>query len=307
MKRYLAALLAFMAAASAAEVRRPRITGVAHIALYVKSMDEARRFYTGLLGYEEVFSLKNAGGSESMTFFKINDRQYIEIFPERESGSDRLNHIAIETDDAEAMRRYLASKGVKVPDQVPRGRIGNANFNVTDPDGHTVEIVQYLPSGWSRRDAGKAISARRISPRLMHVGIIVNSLEPAMKFYRDILGFEEIWRGAPDEKVLRWVNMKVPDGEDYVEFMLHDPVPEPTRRGSAHHVCLSVPDMDAAAAVLKERAAAAGYTRPMEIRTGVNRKRQMNLFDADGTRTEVMEPHTVDGKPSPRSSAPPPK
>ena len=27
------------------------------------------------------------------------------------------------------------------------------------------------------------------------------------------------------------------------------------------------------------------YARPMEIRTGVNRKRQLNLFDPDGTAT----------------------
>ena len=37
----------------------------------------------------------------SLTFIKINDRQYIELFPEREANSDRLNHISIETDDAE--------------------------------------------------------------------------------------------------------------------------------------------------------------------------------------------------------------
>jgi len=45
----------------------------------------------------------------------------------------------------------------------------------------------------------------------------------------------------------------------------------------------------------------------MEIRTGVNRKRQLNLFDPDGTRVELMEPKTIDGAPAPSSTAPPPK
>ena len=54
--------------------------------------------------------------------------------------------------------------------------------------------------------------------------------------------------------------MKTPDSADYVEFMLYDPIPEPTKRGSAHHICLVVPDMDKAAAIIKERAAATGYT-----------------------------------------------
>jgi catechol 2,3-dioxygenase-like lactoylglutathione lyase family enzyme len=298
-------LIAFAAICAAQE--RPKITGVAHIALFVKDVEKARSFYKELLGFEEPFSLKNDDGSLSLTFIKINDRQYIELFPERQSGSDRLNHISIETDDAEAMRKYLAGRGVKVPATVGKGRIGNANFNITDPDGHTVEIVQYLPAGWSRREQGKFMSDRRISDRMMHVGIIVNSLQPAMDFYGGVLGFEEIWRGSRDNKVLSWVNTKAPNSPDYVEFMLHDPIPEPTKRGSAHHICLVVPDMDKAAAILKERAAAIGYTRPLEIRTGTNRKRQMNLFDPDGTRVELMEANTVDGKPAPSATAPPPK
>jgi lactoylglutathione lyase len=65
--------------------------------------------------------------------------------------------------------------------------------------------------------------------------------------------------------------------------------------------------MDKALADLKARPAAKNYTRPMEIRTGVNRKRQMNLFDPDGTRSELMEPKTVDGVPTPPATAPPPR
>lgn len=302
-----AALLLLACSATAQNAGRPKITGVAHIALYVKSIDQARTFYTGLLGYEEVFKLDNPDGSLSLTFIKVNERQYIELFPERQPNSDRLNHISIETTDAEQMRRYLASKGVKVPDKVGRGRIGNANFNIKDPDGNTIEIVQYLPSGWTVRDKGKALPSGRVSDRILHVGVIVNSLEPAMKFYRDVLGFQEIWRGSRDGKVLNWVNMKVPDGDDYVEFMLHDPVPEPTKRGSAHHVCLMVPDIEKSLATLKPRATATGYSRAMEIRTGINRKRQLNLFDPDGTRSELMEPNTVDGTPTPSATAPPPK
>jgi len=291
----------------AQEPPRPKITGVAHVAFFVKDVDKARTFYKDLLGYEEPFSLKNADGTLSLTFIKVNDRQYIELFPEQKAGSDRLNHISIETDDAEAMRAYLAKKGVKVPESVPKGRIGNANFNIKDPDGHTVEIVQYLPAGWSKREQGKFMSDRRISDRILHTGIIVNTLDPAFQFYKGILGFEEFWRGSRDNKILSWVNLKTPDSTDYIEFMLHDPVPGPTERGSAHHICLVVPDMDKAAAIVKERAAAAGYTRPIEIRTGINRRRQLNLFDPDGTRIELMEPRTVDGNPAPSSTAPPPK
>ena len=42
-------------------------------------------------------------------------------------------------------------------------------------------------------------------------------------------------------------------------------------------------------------------------RTGINRKRQVNLFDPDGTRVELMEPDTIDGRPVPSSTLPPPR
>jgi len=269
-------------------------------------MEKARAFYKDFLGLGEPFSLNKPDGDLSMTFIKVNDRQYIELFPEVEAGSDRLNHISVETDNAEAMRVYLASKGIKVPDKVGVGRIKNLNFSVKDPDGHGVEFVQYTPDGWSMREKGKYMP-ERVSTRMMHVGILVGALEPAMKFYRDILGFQEFWRGSRDGQVLNWVNMRVPDGDTYVEFMLYDKLPAPTARGSAHHICLEVPDIAKSKAWLEARPVAKNYSRPMEIRTGTNRKRQMNLFDPDGTRSEVMEPVTVDGKPTPSATAPPPQ
>lgn len=287
-------------------VRRPPITGVAHMALYVKDVQASRNFYTGLLGYQECFDLKNPGGSLSLTFVKVNDRQYIELFPERAAATDRLAHISIETTDAGQMRRYLESKGVPVPPSVPKGRIGNSNFNVKDPDGHTVEIVQYEPTGWSMREKGRCLPGGRVSPRMLHIGILVGSLSRSLDFYHRILGFEETWRGGRDPKVLSWVNLRVPEGSDYIELMLYKELPAATNRGSQHHIALEVPDMDAALRWLTPRAQTTGYTRPLEIRTGVNRRRQLNLFDPDGTRTELMEPRTVDGVAPPVSAAPPP-
>jgi catechol 2,3-dioxygenase-like lactoylglutathione lyase family enzyme len=286
--------------------RRPHITGIAHIALYVHDMEKARAYYKDFLGLGEPYSLNNPDGSLSMTFIKVNDRQYIELFPEVAPGTDRLNHISVETDDIEGMRAYLASKGVSVPGQVTVGRIKNKNFNVKDPDGHTVEFVQYTSDGWSMREKGRFMTGERVSQRMMHVGILVGSLEQAKKFYGDVLGFMEFWRGSRNEKELSWVNMRVPDGDTYLEFMLYDKLPAETARETAHHMCLEVPDIEKAKAALESKPAARAYTRPLEIRTGTNRKRQMNLYDPDGTRSELMEPNTVDGVPAPSSTAPPP-
>ncbi len=304
MKRLIVAL-ALAPLLFGQEPKRPRVLGVAHIALFVSDIEKSRAFYKDFLGFGEPFQLDNPNGSLSLTFIKVNDRQYIELFPGLKPGADRLNHISIQTDDAEAMRVYLASRGVAVPAKTPKGRIKNSNFNVKDPDGHTVEIVQYEPDGWSVREKGKFMSDARISERMLHLGIIVGDLAAANKFYGDILGFHEIWRGSRDGQVLSWTNMQVPDGEDYIEFMLYKDLPDPDHRGTQHHICLVTPNLAQAQARLEARRGT--YTQPMEARTGTNRRRQLNLYDPDGTRVELMEPVTADGKPTPSSTAPPPR
>ncbi|HTA94668.1 MAG TPA: VOC family protein [Verrucomicrobiae bacterium] len=286
--------------------QRPHITGLSHIALYVHDLEKSRAFYKDFLGYGEPYSLFNTNGSVHLTFIKINDLQYIELFTEKETNSDRLNHFSIQTDDVEGMRAYLAARGVKVPDKANKGRIGNVEFNVSDPDGHQVEIVQYMPDSWTVREKGKFMDDSRISTHLKHIGIIVTNLDASEKLYCGILGFQETWRGSRNTNQLSWVNLKVPDGTDYVELMLYAELPTPDKRGTAHHMSLEVADVDKAKAALELRPALANYSRPMQIQTGINRKRQMNLYDPDGTRVELMEPKTVDGIPAPSSSAPPP-
>ncbi len=161
---------------------------------------------------------------------------------------------------------------------------------IKDPDGHDVEIMEYFQTAGPGRTPDAHVPASRISEHAMHVGILVGDLEASMKFYNGVLGFLEFWRGsAANSKTLSWVNMRVPDGTDYFELMFHDQIPAPDHRGSAHHLCLVVPDADQALAALNARPSRAAYLRPMEIRTGINRKRQVNLFDPDGTRVELIE------------------
>lgn len=292
---------------AAAEPKRPKILGVAQIALNVSDIKKSRGFYKEFLGFAEPFEIRKPDGSLALTFIKINDYQYIELFPGLKPDQDRLNHIALYTDNAEAMRVWLSSKGFKVPAQVPKGRSENSNFSVTDPDGHDVEFVQYEPDGWAMQDKGKHMSDARISVHMRHVGILVGNVDAAVGFYRDILGFRETWRGAPPGRDLAWINMAAPDGDDYIEFMLYKDLPPPDRRGSAHHLCLEVPDVPKATASLEARPYRKAYSHPLEPRIGTNRKRQLNLYDPDGTRAELMEPQTVDGVPTPPSTAPLPR
>jgi len=304
--RELALLLILPALWAGEAPARPRILGVAHMALYVSDLAKARAFYEDFLGFEEPFALKRKDGTDRIVFIKINDHQYVELFAEEPKEDGRLNHISVYTADARAMRDYLASRGVAVPEKVGKGQTGNSNFNIKDPDGHTVEMVQYEPESWTARDKGKFMPETRISTHMPHFGVLIGPLEPALKFYRDVLGFQETWRGGSG-RFLSWVNMRVPDGEDYLEFMLYNNPPDAEQRGVRNHVCLMTPDLAKAVAILEARPARKNYGRPIEVKVGVNRKRQANLFDPDGTRIELMEPATIDGQPAPSSTAPPPR
>ena len=309
------ALLAATLPLPAQQPARPKVLGVAHLAVYVKDLAKARQFYEEFLGFGEPFTLPRKGGEPGVriAFVKVNDYQYFEIFNEKDRGEGQLNHISFYTDDADRMYAYLKSKGAAVMSDkgsVGKGQTGNKNFNVQDPDGHIVEIVEYQPDSWTAREKGKFMPPTRISDSIMHVGVLCGDLDKSLSFYGGIFGFQEFWRGSSSPRMLSWVNIKPAEGDSYLELMLYNKVPEPDGRGTKNHVSLTVPDAEKALAELRKRAAKGLYTppegKPMEIQIGVNRKRQINLYDPDGTRVELMEPNTIDGKPAPNSNAPVP-
>ena len=295
-------------------IPRPKVLGVAHMAVYVKDLAKTRQFYEKFLGFAEPFTLPDKDGKGvRIAFVKVNDYQYFEIFNEKDRGEGQLNHISLYTDDADRMYAYLKSKGVAVlsdKGSVGKGKTGNKNFNVKDPDGHIVEMVQYMPDSWTARDKGKFMPATRISDHIMHVGILCGDLEKSMAFYGGILGFREFWRGSGSPNMLSWVNIRPAEGQDYIELMLYNKLPAPDARGGKNHASLMVPNAEKALAELKKREAEGLYTppdgKPIEIQVGKNRKRQINLYDPDGTRIELMEANTIDGKPVPDSTAPVP-
>ena len=135
---------------------------------------------------------------------------------------------------------------------------------------------------------------------------MVRHLDAGLKFYQDILGCTVVRRGSGNGKVLSWVNLRVPDGTDWVEFMLYGEPPSLAKLGVNHHFCLVVPSAAKAAEILRARPLPTGARLLPAVSIGTDRKRKIQGFDPDGTRLEFMEPDTVDGLPAPWSTAPPP-
>jgi len=293
-RRLLAALICLFASAAAqnaiAQAVRPKIVGVAHIGLRTDDLAAARKFYGGLLGYQEPFTLnKPNGGGLLLTYFKVNDHQYIEVFPElNDPKQDRLSHISFETTNADQLRAYLGSQGVKVPDQLESRQDGNRGFSVKDPDGHTVEFVEYVEGSLHSRNFGKFLPATRISQRIIHVGVVVSDRAPADHFYRDILGFKDIWHGGMKDDRTDWVDMRVPDGTDWLEYMLNVHDPDPKLLGVMHHMALGVPSVKKGYETVLQRG-----SNPEKPKVGRDGKWQLNLYDPNFTRVELMEPKPV--------------
>ncbi len=291
-------------AAPAQDVARPRIVGVPHIAFRVHDITASRHFYKDFLGYAEPFDINGSDGKLIMAFIKINDRQYVELQVETSPDEPRFLHLALETDNAEMLRQYVKSKGYKVPDKpASKGRIRNTATGLDDPDGNHIDVTQYEPDGKSMLDVGKDMPDSRISTHMLHVGFYVSKPETA-RYYIDLLGFREFWRGSVDGKTASYSNLFAPEGADYVEFILGARPETKERKGTVYHLALEVPDMDKAVARLNANPARRDYKQPIEVRVGKNHRRQCNLFDPDSNRVELMEDHTVDGLPSPMFTQP---
>jgi len=290
MKPSILLLMAVLAGLAPAQTR-PRITGVAHIGLHTDNLDAARRFYGQQLGYEEAFKLDRPEGGLMLVYFKVNDHQYIEVFPDWKGPEQLvLSHIAFETDNAQQLRDYLAAKGVKVPDTLRTGLDGNLSFMIKDPDGHDVEFVQYLPGSLHSRNFGKFLPATRVSERIIHVGTTVSDRATFDALYRDILGFHEFWHGGMTDDRTDWIDMRVPDGTDWFEYMLN--VKNPTARtlGVMNHMALGVPSVQDGYKTVMGR----GLNPSQPPKIGRDGKWQLNLYDPNLTRAELMEPKPVE-------------
>lgn len=264
---------------------RPQILGISHVAIQTSDLRKARAFYGGVLGFGERLPRRS-----NVAIFVVNGRQKLIVRDGLPAERDeRFMHVAFEA-DVSAMRLFLLGRSIRVNDPRADADAGGRYIETTDPDGHAVRFVQM-----DRRLSGTiGAGERRISQRILHAGLTIKDPAAADPFYKDTLGFAETWRGGRPEGTTSWINMRVPDGTDYLEYMLYPAAPPDRRQlGSAHHVALLVRDIQQALEAVRARTQPGDRNHAANPSIGVNNRWQLNLFDPDGTRIEFMEPWTV--------------
>jgi catechol 2,3-dioxygenase-like lactoylglutathione lyase family enzyme len=271
------------------------LLGLAHVGIRVGDLAKARAFYGSVVGLDEAFTANNDDGSVFVAYFKVNDHQFIEIFPGLKPDQVvPMTHIATYTADAQKLRNLMRERGL-TPTQIRQGpRDGNLSFSLRDLPGQKLtflEFVQYMPESLHAKALGQHLSERRISTHLEHAGIITTDVDAAYKFYVDQLGFRETWRRPnPDTGKVALIHLRMPGPSgDYIELSNLSGVTNMARKraGSAAHCSLEVRDIKTAFQQALDRGETKDRAQP---RFGLDQRWQFNLFDPDGTRVEFMQP-----------------
>ena len=260
---------------------RPRITGIDHVSIYVSDITRSGRVYSGVLG---LAPCPQATGPDRCFLLQSADQRIVLKRAPTQAGSaslkDWVAEIGFATDSVTEMRRYLLSQGL-APGAIIAEPDGERWFPVRDPEGNPLAFVQRLPA----KSAGPSAS-QQIGSRLIHAGFVVRDRKVENHFYVDLLGFHLYWYGGFKDNTIDWYELQVPNGFDWIEYMLNIPAnADHGELGVQNHFSLGVKDVHTAASRLRSRGLQ-NFDGPEIGRDG---KDSLDAYDPDGTRVEVME------------------
>jgi catechol 2,3-dioxygenase-like lactoylglutathione lyase family enzyme len=207
--------------------------------------------------------------------------------------SNLVAEASFSVDDLGALSKYLAAQNIQATPKLTIDEHWDmivpaySALVVTDPEGRRITFVgrtNPIPVPGSDPTT-PTTSATAL--HLIHAGFIVHHRAATEHFYKDILGFRPYWHGGmKDDGKDDWVSRQVPDGTDWLEFMVNvSPDADQRLRGIMNHIAIGVTDIHET----EKRLRAAGAPVNEEPKIGRDGKWQLNLYDPDLTRVEFME------------------
>jgi catechol 2,3-dioxygenase-like lactoylglutathione lyase family enzyme len=268
-----------------AQGERPAITGISHMCVYASDLKASENFYGHILGGSKGADPQDDAG----TRFYFSPTQFVEVLPlPADHSLSRMACVAYNTKDAAALLKYMQSKHVGSLSELRTGKDGSHWFSAKDPEGNQVQFIQ------AGQGSEPASDAKPIGTRVIHVGYLVHDRAAEDRFYKDLLGFRAYWYGAKQPGKVDWVSQQVPDGHDWLEYMMvgdGSDVPltkvDARQLGVLNHFSIGVRNMEQAVTTLiGEDRMSPRHDGPQ---MGLDGKWQANLYDPDGTRVELME------------------
>jgi catechol 2,3-dioxygenase-like lactoylglutathione lyase family enzyme len=234
------ALIAFSGPSCAAQTpaQPTDLAGIAHAAISVADLDISRSFYQKL-GFEEAFFMSR-DGKTTQSFMKINDRQFIELYPKRRPTDPAgFMHICFESTAIEALNSTYTARGLS-PISVRRAAAGNLLFTMQGPEKQNIEYTQYMPGSKHTNDRGMHLGAHRVADQIVAMGIEMQDTAAAVAYYKEKLDFKPGHALQPGQTWLELPGLP----SQQVEIVQH-------ATGTAFKFYFSVPDLKRTAAQLK--------------------------------------------------------
>ena len=269
--------------AAAAPTTVPPMNGIAHIAIRVKDIAASVAFYNKL-GYQQAFANTSANGVVTQSFLKLNDKQFIELYPvtARDTQVGFL-HLCFEGADLNALHDYYVAEGL-TPISVRTAGAGNLLFTMKGPqqfaDPQNIEYTQYMPGSKHTLDIGQHLGPDRVAEKMTVVALAMQDPAAAQIFYLSKLGFTQskIHPGRFD--------LPGASGEQ-VEIVPLDPL------GAKSSIILETSNLDKAIAQLTKQQVA--FSRDDSNYTDSNRKtvhvHGIDVTDPDGNIIRIQAAH----------------
>ena len=249
--------------------------GIAHTAIRTANIAASQAFYEKL-GFEKAFSAEKNGAVTTQAFYKINDREFLEIYPQSATPDPAKEpigfmHLCFDGKDLQSLFTHYQNEGL-TPSPLKTAGMGNLLFTLRGPENQNIEYTQYMPTSKHTLDRGQHLGPQRISSELYAVGLPMRDLPAAMAFYKQQLGFPTV-TDRPDL-------LLIPGSAQLLDIFSHDFKPgQPDHRSYTY---FSVTDLKKTAADLK--------SRHIPFKTS---KGQLTLTDPDGNLLLLRADHTL--------------
>jgi catechol 2,3-dioxygenase-like lactoylglutathione lyase family enzyme len=266
--------------APALPVAQIPMNGIAHIAILVKDLPASLAFYNKL-GYQQAFAMTR-GDVTTQSFLKLNDRQFIEIYPMSPRDTEPgFMHLCFEGVDLNQLHDAYVAEGL-TPISVRTAAAGNLLFTMKGLDQYSVpqniEYTQYMPGSLHTKDFGQHLGPDRVADKMTVVVLAMKDPAAARAFYLDKLGF------TPTANSPTRLNLPGTSGEQ-IEIVPLDPL------GARSSIVLTTPDLNKSEAQLKRQQVP--YQRAAASATDAKGKTHkidmISITDPDGNILRIQQ------------------